>query len=173
IYRNDGEPLTDKLPAVFRLLFRQMNMLDVLALAAMGFLTGLSALLLSFWDGLTGAWHRGRRHGQTTVAPLVEMASTAPNATAAWEARLAELGYETSRRSHIQVLWPQEPVEKKAAAADGLWHVCPAHVYEIRTNAMGQPHVVVNFENCIKCESCWRGAKLVYWCRNGPQRLVY
>jgi len=39
IYRNDGEPLTDKLPAVFRLLFRQMNMLDVLALWALGLLT--------------------------------------------------------------------------------------------------------------------------------------
>jgi alkylation response protein AidB-like acyl-CoA dehydrogenase/flavin-dependent dehydrogenase/ferredoxin-like protein FixX len=175
IYRNDGESLTDKLPAVFRLLFRQMNMLDVLALAALGLLTGLSALVLSAWDGLAGAWQRA--HRQTTRRqpglPLAEIASTAPNATASWEGRLAELGYETSRRSHIQVLWPLEPVEKKRAVADGLWHVCPAHVYEVRTNAMGQPHVVVNFENCIKCESCWRATTLVDWARNGQQRLVY
>jgi alkylation response protein AidB-like acyl-CoA dehydrogenase/flavin-dependent dehydrogenase/electron transfer flavoprotein alpha subunit/ferredoxin-like protein FixX len=174
VYRNDGESLGDKLPAVFRLLFRQLNMLDVLALAALGLLTGCSIACISVWDGLTGAWKR-RRQSETELATpqLTEMAFEEKNASASWEGRLAELGYESSRRSHIQVLWPQEPVTKKSIINDSLWHVCPAHVYELRSNAMGQAHVVVNFENCIKCESCWRASNLVDWGRNGQQRLVY
>ena len=55
----------------------------------------------------------------------------------------------------------------------GLWHVCPAHVYEARASPAGQVQVVVNFENCIKCETCWRTSDLVDWGRDGRHRFVY
>src|SRR5262249_15965979 len=50
---------------------------------------------------------------------------------------------------------------------------CPAHVYEARLSPGGQVQVVVNFENCIKCETCWRTSDLVDWGRDGRHRFVY
>ena len=71
------------------------------------------------------------------------------------------------------MLWPQALPGKNAVTQTGLWHVCPAHVYEARVSAMGQVQVVVNFENCIKCETCWRTSDIVDWGRDGAQRFVY
>src|SRR5262249_10840444 len=50
---------------------------------------------------------------------------------------------------------------------------CPAHVYEARVGADGQVQVVVNFENCIKCETCWRTSDLADWGRDGQHRFIY
>ncbi|HYT93586.1 MAG TPA: 4Fe-4S dicluster domain-containing protein, partial [Gemmataceae bacterium] len=90
-----------------------------------------------------------------------------------WEARLAQLAYQTVKESHIHVLWPRSLPDKNAVVKQGLFHVCPAHVYEARVNASGQVQVVVNFENCIKCETCWRTSDLVDWGRDGRHRFVY
>jgi alkylation response protein AidB-like acyl-CoA dehydrogenase/electron transfer flavoprotein alpha subunit/electron transfer flavoprotein alpha/beta subunit len=46
-------------------------------------------------------------------------------------------------------------------------------VYEARVSPQGQLQVVVNFENCIKCETCWRTSDLVDWGRDGLHRLTY
>src|SRR5207245_5907782 len=79
----------------------------------------------------------------------------------------------TIKASHIHVLWPQSLPDKNAVVQAGLWHVCPAHVYEARVSATGQVQVVVNYENCIKCETCWRTSDLVDWGRDGAHRFVY
>ena len=62
---------------------------------------------------------------------------------------------------------------KDTVVEEGLWHVCPAHVYEARVDPQGQLQVVVNFENCIKCETCWRTSDLVDWGRDGQHRFIY
>src|SRR5262249_44808536 len=90
-----------------------------------------------------------------------------------WEARLAPLAYGTARASHIHVLWPRNLAEKDDVVKQGLWHVCPAHVYEARVGADGHVQVAVNFENGVKCETCWRVSDLADWGRDGRQRLVY
>src|SRR5262249_10233170 len=63
--------------------------------------------------------------------------------------------------------------KKNDVVKEGLWHVCPAHVYEARVSPLGQVQVVVNFENCIKCETCWRTSPLVDWGRDGRHRFSY
>ena len=32
---------------------------------------------------------------------------------------------------------------------------------------------MVNFENCIKCETCWRTSDLADWGRDGAHRFIY
>jgi len=87
--------------------------------------------------------------------------------------RLAGLTYQSVKDSHIHLLWPRSLPDKNAVTEEGLWHLCPAHVYESRVNSDGQVQVVVNFENCIKCETCWRGSDLVDWARDGRHRFSY
>ncbi|MCC6418764.1 MAG: acyl-CoA dehydrogenase family protein [Gemmataceae bacterium] len=185
VYANDGVPLDTKLPDAFRLLARQINLLDLLRLGWLGFAAG-------FTGALGAGWRRLRRllRGRTpAVQPAGEPEPYGDYAEAArrtadltplvgiaaqeWEGRLARLGYETVKASHIHVLWPQDLPAKDTVTRAGLWHVCPAHVYEARVSPGGQVQVVVNFENCIKCETCWRTSDLVDWGRDGRHRFVY
>src|SRR5207237_9284118 len=91
----------------------------------------------------------------------------------AWDGRLAQLGYQTTKTSHIHLLWPRLLPNKNRIAQKGLWHVCPARVYEAKVSPLGQLQVVVNFENCIKCETCWRTSDLIDWGRDGRHRFAY
>src|SRR5262249_24455662 len=153
VYTNDRTPLLDKLPGASRLLVRQVNMLDLLAAVCLGEAAGFTALWLTGWDRLRDLM-RWRRLGRpppppypryalaarraTDLTPVV--AAAAPN----WEARLGQLSYQTVKASHIHVLWPKALQTKNAVINEGLWHVCPAHVYEARVNPQGQLQVVVN-----------------------------
>ena len=106
-------------------------------------------------------------HQATDLTPVVAAAAQH------WEGRLGQLAYQTVRASHIHVLWPKSLPDKNQVVQQGLWHVCPAHVYEARVSPLGQLQVVVNFENCIKCETCWRTSNLVDWGRDGAHRFIY
>ena len=170
VYRNDTVPLAKKLPAATRLLTRHVNLMDF-----------ARALGLA----LTAALRRGLGREQRPIAAeeitdyfqaagaATDLTPATANATQAWEARLAQLSYETVKASHIHVLWPTSLPDKGDIVKAGLWQVCPAHVYEARVSATGQLQVVVNFENCIKCETCWRASDVVDWGRDGAHRFVY
>jgi electron transfer flavoprotein-quinone oxidoreductase len=182
IYTNDDTPLPTKLPYASQLFLRQINMLDLLGGAVIAFAAGLTSGFMAGWDrflGLIRLSRPGRLPGglypryaaaarqATDLTPLV--APAAQN----WEARLARLSYHTAKRSHIHVLWPKLLQNENAIVQKGLWHVCPARVYEARVSPLGQLQVVVNFENCIKCETCWRTSDLVDWGRDGQHRFTY
>jgi alkylation response protein AidB-like acyl-CoA dehydrogenase/flavin-dependent dehydrogenase/electron transfer flavoprotein alpha subunit/electron transfer flavoprotein alpha/beta subunit/ferredoxin-like protein FixX len=180
VYTNNTTPLAAKLPGMVKLLLHQVNVLDVVAVGAIALATGISASLMKLSDRL----RRRRRLFSTGLSSLyrayAEDARRATDLTTAvapaaqnWEARLGRLPYQTVKASHIHVLWPQNLADKNSVVTDGLWHVCPAHVYETRVGASGQVQVIVNFENCIKCETCWRTGNLVDWGRDGRHRLVY
>ncbi|HXI85780.1 MAG TPA: acyl-CoA dehydrogenase family protein [Verrucomicrobiae bacterium] len=91
-----------------------------------------------------------------------------------WEEKLSLIRYFSEDHTHIKVFRP-ENFENRAKIADSpLWHVCPAKVYECHTDDLGQSQLVVNFENCIKCETCWRSAPNdVDWTRQRHQRLIF
>ncbi len=184
VYTNDGEPLGDKLPAAVRLLVKQVNLVDLLRAGGLGLAAAVSTAVVLGWGRvrrlLGGRRDEGGAVDQGPYADYVRAAGRAADMTPAtvgalqeWEARLATLAYESVKESHIHVLWPQVLAEKDAVVKAGLWHVCPAHVYEARVGAGGQVQVVVNFENCIKCETCWRTSDLVDWGRDGRHRFVY
>ncbi len=184
VYTNDDTPLAAKLPRGVRLLARQVNMLDLMAAGTFALATGITAASVLMMDRVR-EFFRGR--GRRLVKPLrgfyrpyaraVRQATDLTPVLAAaaqhWEARLGRLAYHTVKASHIHVLWPKSVADKGAIVDKGLWHVCPAHVYEMRVSPLGQLQVIVNFENCIKCETCWRTSDLVDWGRDGKHRFIY
>lgn len=182
LYTNDAEPLADKLHGAARLLVRQVNMLDLLGIGLLGLSAAVSGAVLLAADRLR-AWlrkNRGPRPVQGLYSRFAEASRQAADLTPVvaaaaqhWEGRLGQLAYQTVRSSHIHVLWPQSLPEKRQVVNEGLWHVCPAHVYEARVSPLGQLQIVVNFENCIKCETCWRTSNLADWGRDGAHRFIY
>src|SRR5262249_35886263 len=146
VYTNDDTPLLDKLPGVTRLLTRQINVLDLLGVIGLGLATGVSAVGLSVWDRL-----RELVSGRRVTKPLRglyrryvaearkagDLTPAVPSAAQNWETRLSRLPYQTVKASHIHVLWPKNLADKNAVVEQGLWHVCPAHVYEARVSPAG------------------------------------
>jgi alkylation response protein AidB-like acyl-CoA dehydrogenase/flavin-dependent dehydrogenase/electron transfer flavoprotein alpha subunit/ferredoxin-like protein FixX len=179
VYANDDTPLADKLPGATALLVRQINILDLMVTAGLALAAGVTSVGLAAWDRLGRLFRRsGTPRGlypryAAAAARAGELATVAPEAGANWDDRLAALAYETARTSHIHVLWPRDLAKKSAVVQRGLWHVCPARVYEARVSSLGQLQVVVNHENCIKCETCWRTSDLVDWGRDGRHRFIY
>jgi electron transfer flavoprotein-quinone oxidoreductase len=91
-----------------------------------------------------------------------------------WEEKLSLIRYFSEDHAHIKVFRPENFENRGKIADSPLWHVCPAKVYECHTDDLGQSQLVVNFENCIKCETCWRSAPNdVDWTRQRKQRLVF
>jgi alkylation response protein AidB-like acyl-CoA dehydrogenase/flavin-dependent dehydrogenase/ferredoxin-like protein FixX len=182
IYQNDERPLEEKLAGAVRLLIRQVNLFDAFALMSLGLVAALSSGALVVWQKFLGLIRR-RRPGAAPKGLYPRYASAARQATdltpwvtpAAqhWESRLAHLAYQTVKSSHIHLVWPKSLEDKNAVAQKGLWHVCPARVYEARVSPLDQLQLVVNYENCIKCETCWRTSDLVDWGRDGRHTFIY
>jgi electron transfer flavoprotein-quinone oxidoreductase len=180
IYANDTTPLSTRLKAVAELLVKQVNMLDLIGAACLGLATGVGSALLAGWDRFRGLF-RKRRTSPGRIYPRYaqaarqagDMTPSSGPAAQRWEDRLGKLVYHMVKPSHIHVLWPKTLQEKNDVVRAGLWHVCPAHVYEARVSPLGQVQIVVNFENCIKCETCWRTSHLVDWGRDGKHRFIY
>jgi electron transfer flavoprotein-quinone oxidoreductase len=192
IYRNEPVPLPRKLTSVLRLLAKQVNLLDLLVLFAVAVALAATALAQGAVDRLRRLLRRAPRaradgamadrwlaatQAAAEMAPGPRRAGVPsadpPAALQTWEDKLGRLTYETTRESHIKLFWPQSLADRGRIAEAGLWHVCPAQVYECHPGPAGQVRLVVNHENCIKCESCWRASDLVDWGRNGGHRFVY
>jgi alkylation response protein AidB-like acyl-CoA dehydrogenase/flavin-dependent dehydrogenase/electron transfer flavoprotein alpha subunit/ferredoxin-like protein FixX len=189
VYSNDNVQLAVKLPRAVQLLVKQVNVFDLLTGLFLGAAAGLSGAMLVGWDRLRQRLRRygpGQKEGiesqpvkglyrgyAAAAHRATDLTPAVAPAAQSWDARLARLSYESVKASHIHVLWPRALADKNNVVQAGLWHVCPAHVYEARADAGGSVQVVVNFENCIKCETCWRASDLVDWGRDGAHRFVY
>jgi alkylation response protein AidB-like acyl-CoA dehydrogenase/flavin-dependent dehydrogenase/ferredoxin-like protein FixX len=182
VYSNDNVALQIKLPEAMRLLIRQINLFDVVIACGIAVTAWFTGAIMIGWNRLlkfvglrrSGKPQRGlyQRYAQA-VSQVADLTPTVPRAAQAWESRLAGLAYDSAKESHIHLNWPRSLPDKNAVVDQGLWNICPAHVYEARVNAGRQLQVVVNFENCIKCETCWRGSDLVDWGRDGRHRFRY
>jgi electron transfer flavoprotein-quinone oxidoreductase len=90
------------------------------------------------------------------------------------EEKLSLIRYFSDEHTHINVIRPEHFEDRTKIAESPLWHVCPAKVYEDKVDDLGQVQIVVNFENCIKCESCLRGAPAdVDWTRTSRHQLIF
>jgi alkylation response protein AidB-like acyl-CoA dehydrogenase/flavin-dependent dehydrogenase/electron transfer flavoprotein alpha subunit/electron transfer flavoprotein alpha/beta subunit/ferredoxin-like protein FixX len=181
VYRNDDVPLSAKLPEASQVMVRQLNILDLAAAMGLGLAAFITGTLVAGWSGFVGWLRGGRRHQPRGLYPryavtaraVGDMTPLVNGAAQRWDERLGSLAYETVKASHIHLLWPRELRKKDSIIVNGLWHVCPAHVYEARVTPQNQLQVLVNFENCIKCETCWRTSDLVDWGRDGAHRFIY
>jgi electron transfer flavoprotein-quinone oxidoreductase len=182
VYMNNKEPLATKLPETSHLLMRQLNLLDLISFVFFAFAAAFTGGMMLTWQRLVRAI-RGQQMARrpkgvyplysSSARRICDLTSSSGVAEKEWDARLARLAYHSVKSSHIHVLWPKSLQNKNKIVTDGLWHVCPARVYEARVTGRDQVQVVINFENCIKCETCWRTGDLADWGRDGKHRFVY
>ena len=183
LYRNDATPLPDKLRAAIASARRHTGMGTCLAL--LGLLAALIVLMPLQWvcelinlvitrpspeKFLSGFFQKYR----ALTRERVKLDSDAVTIEQPWEEKLSLIRYSSEDHTHIKVFRPENFENRGRIADSPLWHVCPARVYECHTDDLGQSQLVVNFENCIKCETCWRSAPNdVDWTRQRKQRLVF
>lgn len=182
VYRNDDTALEDKLKAAARHVGARVSVWDLLMKPILGIpllLTGALQVCVEWVQRTVLRWGLVRFERQPLSRLLDEnrerlrLDEDAVRIVTPYEAKLATITYQEDHRSHIKVLWPESLAERARLADSALWHICPAKVYEVRHDGAGHPGVVVNFENCIKCESCWRCSDDVDWSRATQHRLIY
>ncbi|HUJ11407.1 MAG TPA: acyl-CoA dehydrogenase family protein [Verrucomicrobiae bacterium] len=183
VYRNDDTPLPIKLKNALTSARRGIGFLNVLLLAGFGLL--LLALMPVQWiceliklvvtrpspeKFLSGFFQKYR----ALVRNRVKLDPDNVKIEQPWEEKLSLIRYFSEDHSHIKVFRPEHFEDRTKIADSPLWHVCPAKVYEDNVDDLGQVQIIVNYENCIKCETCWRSASRdVDWTRQRKQRLIF
>jgi flavin-dependent dehydrogenase len=153
--RNDDTPLSAKMTAMVELLLRQVNLLDLLAAAGLGFVTGLASTVL---DACAAVFRRLFRRRTVTREATHDRGS----------ARSEESERATGAAAAIHIVWRSTQPEQRADAVRNLSHVCPTGVFEVQGSPPGPMQVEVHGERCIACEACWRMIPCVDWARSGP-----
>ncbi len=181
VYANDDVPAEKKFPEAIEIMIQSLSLSDFIVLP----LFGLTLFCLSV---LTASWDAFRFYVlKTPVAKLLAEPVMAYNEeqrkardldaikpAIGFEAKLATNTYRVGSESHIRTLWPASLVSQPEMSRASLWWVCPARVYGYDAPLSGRGKVTVNFENCIKCESCWRAEpRAALWGRHTDHKLIY
>ncbi len=182
IYANDDRPVGEKFSAALRHVMRGLSLSDLLVLPLFSLFLFLISLGTALWDAFrfyvlktpvdrllaepVMAYRESQRKARDldAIRPAVSL-----------EAKLATNTYRVGTISHIRTLWPEPIKAQPDMSQAGLWWVCPARVYGYDAPPFaGRGRVTVNYENCIKCESCWRAEPgRVLWGRHTEHRLIY
>ncbi len=151
VLANDEHTLAEKLPAGVRTLIRQVNLLDLLAAAGVGFAAGLQGVLFLALARLGKL--AGRRSEPALPAPEFTEPAGKPD--------LPPLPDAAPRKTpFLRVVRSQYLPGRSAEEAYPLHRLCPAHVFEI----IAPLELRVFAERCVRCEACWRTTSLVDWC---------
>ena len=183
LYRNDNVPLPHKLRNAIRSFRQQLGLLDILAVAFFALLTFVLAPLQWICELIKLVVTRPSpekflssffQKYRALIRERTKLAPAAVKVDQPWEEKLSLIRYSSETHSHIKVFRPENFENRTKIAESPLWHVCPAKVYEDKVDDLGQVQIIVNFENCIKCETCWRSAPAdVDWTRQRQQRLIF
>ncbi len=181
VYANNDRPLREKFRQAAGAVLSRIHLTDFVTLPLFaGFLlllAGVSAMIDLFRyyilrrppeEILKGPVADYRR-AQSTAR---ELDGTQP--ADSFEMKLATNSYRVGKQSHIRVFWPQEITRHGDLGRSPLWWVCPARVYLYEPPLAGRGSVMINYENCIKCETCWHASgDQVRWGRTTDHRLIY
>ncbi|MDH4163579.1 MAG: acyl-CoA dehydrogenase family protein [Nitrospirota bacterium] len=181
IYGNNSIPMEQKLAAGTRILLRALKLTDLVVLPAWGLALTATSLAAALYDAFR--YYVQKMPLEKLLAEPV-MAYGAEQRKArdldairpgtSLEAKLALNTSLVGSRPHIRTRWPRFIAHHGESAQIGLWWVCPARVYHYDAPLMGRGKVTVNWENCIKCESCWRAEPgYTLWGRFTDHGLVY
>jgi len=184
LYANDDRTIGAKLDRAVGLVMRKISLWDPI-LALIG---GLAFLLTRIMQRLSDLIRYAVRkptlaelqstyyaRWQSGWRSLTGLTPSALGALKSHDAKLGEITYASEAGSHIKVFFaPAQPGRLEDPSQSALWHVCPAAVYQINVDRTMHASAVANFENCVKCETCWRiEPQHVDWTRFGDHRLVY
>ena len=181
IYANDRQPIQAKFVKAIQAILRGMKLTDFIVLPVFGITLFFIALGTAIWDAFrfyvlktpvekllaepVMAYAEAQRKARDldAIKPIISL-----------EAKLATNTYRLGNTPHIRTLWPESIKAQADMSQAGLWWVCPARVYEYDAPLFGRGKVTVNFENCIKCESCWRAEPArALWGRHTDHKLIY
>ncbi|MHB8843939.1 MAG: acyl-CoA dehydrogenase family protein [Nitrospirota bacterium] len=182
VYANDGRPLEKKLPRALRKMVRSLSLTDIVVLPLYGLALAVLAAGTAVWDAFRYYVLRTPA-SQLLVEPVMAYREALRkarglgrvNVPVSLESKLATNTYRVGAVPHIRTLWPERISKQQDMAASALWWICPARVYAYDAPPLaGRGKVTVNWENCIKCESCWRAVPgHVLWGRFSGHRLIY
>ena len=182
VYANDQIPLQKKFRRAVRILLQSIKLTDLAVLPAFGLTLLFIALGTALWDAFrfyvlkvpvekllaepVMAYNESQKKARDldSIRPALSL-----------EAKLATNTYRVGTASHIRTLWPEKIAAQGDMSQAGLWWVCPARVYVYDAPPFaGRGRVRVNYENCIKCESCWRAEpQRALWGRHTDHKLMY
>ena len=181
LYANTDEPAEDRFAKAVRLIVRSFRMTDIIVLPALGLVLFLISLGTAIGDAFR--YYILKVPVEKLLAePVMAYNDTqrkardldAVRSPISLEAKLATNTYHVGSTSHIRALWPASIAGQPDMSRTSLWWVCPAKVYGYDAPLMGRGKVTVNWENCIKCESCWRSEPdRALWGRFTDHGLIY
>jgi electron transfer flavoprotein-quinone oxidoreductase len=159
LYINEDTPLSVKLSRAIAILLRQINLFDLLALAALTSFFALTSTMLAAMRFI----FRGRRWSpaEKGFVGWSELPETDPVPQVADET-LLHTGHP-----QIHLVCHSTQPEQQTASVAGLPHVCPTQVFEITGTPPETVRASVHSERCILCQACWRINPLADWGRNG------
>jgi electron transfer flavoprotein-quinone oxidoreductase len=182
VYANDGLPVQGKFAHAVRIVLRGVGLTDFFILPAYGILLFVIALGTALGDAFR-FYILKTPVGKLLAEPVMAYNEAQRKArdldavrpVASLDAKLATNTYRVGTASHIRTLWPESIKAQPDMSRAGLWWVCPARVYVYDAPPFtGRGKVTVNFENCIKCESCWRAEPgRALWGRHTDHKLIY
>ena len=173
MYRNHGETLDKRFKTLNHIIAKRGFGAILFSIVTSPFL-GLLAFVCAAIDMFTS---KAKIMKSATAKRIMEgrkvqeLSSFTPESSV--EDKLSSIVYETDKACHIKVHWPRDNYLPESDPNAALWHICPAGVYHAEKDPAGMLRPVVDYENCVKCESCWRGSPLADWGRRGSHRLTY
>lgn len=181
VYRNDETPLANRMRTALSELVSGVHLLDLLRVLLAGAIASACAVASVVVDALryyvfkVGAARMLAERVTADGRRLRELRELTPAPAAlGMAARLATNTYEEGSTAHIRVLWPEALPDHARMAESPYWSVCPAGVYAFEPALSGHGLVTVNWQNCIKCESCWQSSAAgVRWGRHTDHCLIY
>jgi alkylation response protein AidB-like acyl-CoA dehydrogenase/flavin-dependent dehydrogenase/electron transfer flavoprotein alpha subunit/ferredoxin-like protein FixX len=182
VYANDRIALKKKLRQAVRIMLQSIKLTDLVVLPAFGLTLFVMAIGTAARDAFrfyvlkvpvekllaepVMAYNESQKKARDldSLRPALSL-----------EAKLATNTYRVGAASHIRTFWPEKTTAQDDMAQAGLWWVCPARVYGYDAPPFaGRGRVRVNYENCIKCESCWRAEPArALWGRHTDHKLIY
>jgi flavin-dependent dehydrogenase len=154
LYVNDETPLSEKLTRTINVFIKQINLFDLVAVAALAAPLAFMGTVLSLWRYAFGRVRRPRLGIETAKKEGAEsllLPITRPHV-------VRELPL-------IHILWRSAQPSQQAAAVQDLPNLCPGGVFEIEGSPPTGLRVVVRPERCVYCEACWRLNPHVDWVR--------
>jgi electron transfer flavoprotein-quinone oxidoreductase len=181
VYANNADPVEAKLADAVRILVRSISVIDLVVLPLYGLTLAAIAAGTAVWDAfryfivktpVEKMLAEPVMAYQEALRKARDLDAVRP--VAGLETKLATNTYHGGSVSHIRTLWPSPIASHPDMARSALWWVCPARVYAYDAPLAGRGNVTINWENCIKCESCWRAEPAgVLWGRFTDHRLIY
>jgi|GEM_PF-4285810 len=157
-HANDDSQLAAKCTRTFELLFRQINLFDILIIAGLAFPLAAASMMLAGWNYVF-RWIYKRPEKKRRQEPFPE--KTVPDASFP----------VLSAPPLIHIAWRSTQPEQQAASVRDLPHLCPADVFEVTEALPETVQVAIHAERCIYCQACWRTNRLVDWGRHTAPSL--